>query len=192
MKYLGPRQNHTKVTMSSRLGKEDDNNVRTSPTNTGERHSKEERKMTTVACNTHLVEEAISHVHWDEDESLKTLELETEIPFGVRIVEDVDGKRLVDHFPTYESLTNFTLARFECEDEELVRLSTQFFGPILEIRKAFATYEVEMSYWRYYFSKDGANFAAAEDAENKERLYQVLTSDTNCKPGDRVYINVFY
>jgi hypothetical protein len=178
--------------MSSRLGKEDDNNVRTSPTKAGERHSKEERNVTTVACNTHLVEEATSHVHWDDDESLKTLELETEIPFGVRIVEDVDGKRLVDHFPTYESLTNFTPARFECEDEELVRLSTRFFGPILEIRKAFAKYEVEMSYWRYYFRKDGANFAAAEDVENKERLYQVLTSDANCKPGDRVYINVFY
>jgi hypothetical protein len=148
--------------------------------------------MSTVACNTHRVDQTTSHVHWDDDESLNTLELEMEIPFGVRIVEDVDGKRLVDHFPTYESLQKFTSARFEANDEELVKLSTTFLVPILEVKKIFAAYEVELSHWRNYFSKDGDSFAAAEDVANRERLYKVLTSDDSCAPGDMVYINVFY
>jgi len=148
--------------------------------------------MSTATNNIDRSTNVISCDQWDEDNGPNTLEMEVEIPYGVRMLEDTDGKRLVDHFPTYQALQAFSPAKFKCKDRKLVRLSLWFCVPILEIKKAIAQYEVEMSYWRYYFSRDGAKFASAEDDENKERLYRVLTSDNEYEPGDTVYMNFFY
>lgn len=148
--------------------------------------------MSTATNNIDRSTNVISCDQWDEDNGLNTFEMEVTVPFVVRMMVDLEGKRLIDHFPTYQSLFTFTPAKYECEDTNLMYLSSMFLLPILEIKKAFAQYEVEMSYWRYYFSRDGAKFASAEDDENKERLYRVLASDNEYEPGDTVYMNFFY
>ena len=148
--------------------------------------------MSTATNNIDRSTNVISCDQWNEYSGLRTLEMEVTVPFGVRKMVDLEGKRLVDHFPTYQSLFEFTPATYECEDTNLMCLSSMFLLPILEIKKAFAQYEVEMSYWRDYFSRDGATFASDADDENKKRLYRVLTSDNEYEPGDTVYMNFYF
>jgi hypothetical protein len=147
--------------------------------------------MSTEASKNEHTDEAFSYADWDDDNSLYTHELEVKIPVSVRKAQDFTGKRLTDHFPTYKSIQAFT-PTLECEDDTAIRLNVIFSCAILDIRKAIANYEVDMFYWRHYHNRDGENFAAIEDEENKERLYHLLTSDEECEPGDLVYLNVYY
>jgi hypothetical protein len=147
--------------------------------------------MSTEAGKNIHTDETFSYADWDDDNSLFTHELEVKIPVSVRKARNSKGSRLIDHFPTYKSIESFT-PTLECEDETEIRLNIAFSCSILDIRKAIANYEVEMSYWRHYYNRDGENFAAIEDEENKERLYHLMTSDEECEPGDLVYLNVYY
>ena len=77
------------------------------------------------------------------------------------------------------------------DDRESFRLTTALRTPVLELRKAIALYEVEMSYWRHRHNRDGERLASIEDTENKKRIYQVLTS-SDYEGGTKVYMNVHY